>query len=229
MDLVSFIGQGICHRDPSRVVHPEAWLCGRCTALYAAALVGVALSGAFGRRLRLGWQLALAALLVAPVGLEKALIAQGSPLDTVTTRLVTGALGGLGVALFVGARARGAVRWPEGPWAAGRVPKRALVSLALAVAAAGALALALGAPAPLDLVAFAGVVAIAAAGTAWALDVAAAIASRLGGRPAGSSRPRWGLPLLLALAAAELVLLAAAPPSWRPGFAWIEHWFARPY
>jgi uncharacterized membrane protein len=227
VDLVDFIGQGICHREPARVLHPDAWLCGRCTALYAAALVGAALSGAFGRRLRLAWQIALGALLVAPVCLEKVLIEQGSPLDTMALRLVTGALGGLGVALVVGARGAGAVRWPQAPWAAGRVPPGWV--LALASVAVGVLALVLGAPAPLDLVAFAGVVALAVAGTAWGLDVAAAIALRLRGRPAAAGRPKWGLLLLLAFASAELVLLAAVPSSWRPGFAWVAPLFTRPF
>jgi uncharacterized membrane protein len=225
VDLVGFIGQGICRRDPSRALHPDAWLCGRCTALYVAALVGVALSGAFGRRLSLAWQLAVGAALVLPVALEKALIGGGSPLDTLALRLVTGALGGLGVALVVGARGAGAVRWPRALLAAGWA--RRAWAFTLAAAAAGALALAFGVPAPLDLAAFAGVVALAAAGTAWGLDVAASVARRLAGRQLAAPSPSFGLPLLLALAAAEIVLIAALPPSWRPGFAWVAGLLSR--
>jgi uncharacterized membrane protein len=219
VDLVDFIGQGICRRDPSRLLHPDAWLCGRCTALYTAALVGVAASGPLGRRLRLGWQLALGALLVLPVGLEKALVGAGSPLDVMPLRLATGVLGGLGVALVVGARGGRAIRWPEAPWRVLRaIPPWAA---ALGAAGLGSAALAVGVAAPLDLAAFGGVVALCLVGTAWGLDVAAWAFCRLARRPPRDEPYRHGLVLLLTLATAELVLLAAAPPAWRPGFAWI--------
>lgn len=217
MDLIEFIGGGICHRSPMRTF-PGAWLCFRCTALYGTAFLGVVLSARFARRFGLAVQVTLCALLILPVVVENLLLRSWAPLDHTIVRVMTGALAGVGLGLFLGARGVDAIRWPE-------VPEKVANSIwigCLVVTMIGAGALGLGVPVILDLVAFGGVVAIALVSTAWALEVIVIGGRFVVKRGDGVEKPRFRLALLSAFVVGELVLFAALPAHLRPSHHWIR-------
>ena len=216
MDLLELIGPGICHQDPAR--SPEAtWLCHRCNGLYLGGLLGLVHAPAAARRLGLGAQLLLCAVLVLPIAVDGVILGRGSPLDLPWFRILTGLLAGIGSGLFFGTRSHDLVRWPpvlrrlRWPWAA------AWIWVAM-----GLVGYAAGVPSVLDSAVAAGLLGLCALGTAAAWSIAIGIRRRLrrGLPPAG--RPRVDAGWFLTAAVLELLLVARIPNAWKPTTSWIR-------
>lgn len=218
MDILAFIGDGICHQDPAR--SPEAtWLCHRCNGLYTGGLLGLAHAPLAARHLGLGIQLLLCALLILPIAVDGVILGRDSALDLPWFRVVTGLLAGVGSGLFFGTRGREVASWPA---VAGRLPLPwLLVWIGLTV---GILAYLAGWPALLDAAVAAGLLGLCAAGTATAWAVFAAIRRRLrrGLPPPGHLRVDAGW--FFSAAVIELVIAAKIPNAWKPTTGWI--WIA---
>ena len=203
MDLLDVLGYGVCHREPARSLD-GAWLCHRCTGLYLGGLVGVLAAGRFARGTGLAVQLLICALFIVPMGIDGSLLGRGSPMDHGWWRLLTGLAAGIGSGLFLGARAAGRVALPHRPasWA----------WVGAGIAAIGGAFHALGWPLPLDGAVFAGLVALCAAGSAWALH----LARRVAGRFISLDQRPFPLTQLALLVVCELAVVSAIPPAFKP-------------
>ncbi len=215
MDLLEFIGPGICHQDPAR--SPEAtWLCHRCNGLYLGGLVGLAHAPAAARRLGLALQLALCALLVFPIAVDGLILGRGSPLDVPWFRILTGLLAGIGSGLFFGTRSHDLVRWPP---VLGRL-RRPWVAVWIWVIA-GVVAYATGLPSVLDAAVAAGLLGLCALGTATAWTILVWIRRRLHRGVPAPGRPQVDAGWFLTAAVLELLVVARIPNAWKPTTSWI--------
>ncbi len=215
MELFDVLGYGVCHREPARTM-ADAWLCYRCSGLYAGGLLGVLVAGWFDRRLGVGVQVMVCGLLLAPIAIDTQFFGRGSPFDVGWWRLVSGALAGVGSGLFFGARAVRRVAWPSAarPLVATAAVWGPLL-IALAVVLRG-----FGVAAGLDLAVGAGLTALCFAGTAWGLAVARWLVNRLTWlrlevRPFSSN-------LLAAVVVAELVAVSLIPNQYKPSGLWLR-------
>ncbi len=94
-----------CHQEPDRSFHVQGvalLACARCTSIFAGATLGVLLAPMAGlldpRRMLPRWVLVASA---APMALDAGLAMLGLWEGNFVTRTMTGALAGLGAALFV--------------------------------------------------------------------------------------------------------------------------------
>jgi uncharacterized membrane protein len=214
MDLVDVLGYGVCHREPGRSME-GAWLCYRCTGLFAGGLVGVFAARRFDRALGIGVQVMVCGLLVVPIAVDTQFFGRGSPIDVGWWRLVTGAAAGLGSGLFTGARAHTHLGWPAALQPLARTahawgPLLVVVAIGLRVA---------GVAVGLDLVVGAGLASLCLAGTAWALAIARwslrRVGVRLGERPFPAL---W----LAAAVVAELAFVSVLPNQYKPSGLWLR-------
>ncbi len=215
MDLHDLVGYGVCHREAARTLD-GAWLCLRCTGLYAGGLTGLWLAPRMHRSLGLGLQIVVCLLLIVPMGVDGLLLGRGSAMDVPWFRVLTGALAGVGSGLFLGARGLPHVRWPA------PLPVVARLDWAwgLGLPALAAVALWLGQPLPMDVLVAAGLAALCLAGSAWALRVIRWIVARLS-RSTPSSEP-FPVGALALLVICELALVSVTPSSFKPSGSWFH-------
>ncbi len=215
MDLHDLVGYGVCHRDPARTLE-GAWLCLRCTGLYAGGLTGLWLGPRMGRSFGLGVQVAICVLLLAPMGIDGLILGRGSPMDVVWFRGLNGTLAGIGSGLFLGARGLTHVQWPRPLAALGRFDW----AWAVGLPAVAAVALALGQPLPMDVLAVTGLAALCMAGSATALRLVRWAVGRVSpSTPAVGPFPAWALALLVVC---ELALTSVTPSQYKPGGRWFH-------
>lgn len=214
MDLHDLVGYGVCHREPGRTLE-GAWLCLRCTGLYAGGLTGLWLAPRLGRSVGLGLQLVICALLLVPMGVDGMILGRGSPMDVPWFRTLNGSLAGIGSGLFLGARGLPHVQWPRSLAALGRFDW----GWAVGLPGVAAVALALGFPLPMDVLVAAGLAGLCLAGSATALRVIRWVAGRFSSRaPSTTPFPVWALALLVV---GELALVSVTPSQFKPSKLWL--------
>lgn len=215
MDLHDLVGYGVCHREAARTLD-GAWLCLRCTGLYAGGLSGLALALRMNRTLGIGLQIALCLALIVPMGVDGLLLGRGSVMDVPWFRVLTGALAGVGSGLFLGARGLPHVQSPPGVAVLARLDW----VWALGWPAAASIALWLGRPLPMDLLVAGGLAALCFAGSAWALRVLRWLVGRVS-RSTPATAP-FSLGPLALLVICELALVSVTPSSFKPAGSWFH-------
>jgi len=154
--------------------------------------------------------------MVTPIAFDGVVLGRGSPLDEPWFRVLTGAVAGAGSGLLFGAVGWEAVRWPR-PTGALRRPW----ILLWAWLGLGLIAYAAGWPTSLDLAVLAGLAGLCAAATAGAFRIGVALLRRVRRAGLRTDAPRPPAGWLLPVVAAELVLAALIPASWKPTTSWI--------
>jgi uncharacterized membrane protein len=215
MELLDFIGQGVCHQDPDRSPG-DTWLCHRCNALYLGGVLGLSHAPWLAKVAGLGAQLLLFGLLVTPIAFDGVVLGRGSALDQPWFRVLTGAIAGLGSGLLFGGVGWEAVRWPRPPGGLRRIWIPAWLLLV-----AGLIMYRAGWPVLLDLGVLAGLAGLCAAATAAVLRGVLALRRRLWRVPPPTESASLAAAWLVPLVALELLASSLLPSSWKPTTSWI--------
>ena len=216
MELLDILGRGICHMDPARSLE-GGWLCSRCIGLYAGGLIGVVHATTFSRRMALHWQLAVVAVLFAPMAVDTLILGRGSPVDVNLVRAITGSLAGFASGLLYGSRGLPRVRLdPQG-----KGLRAAPVVAWIALLVGAGLWTVGGVIFVLDMVVLAGLALLCATATAWGVDVALWVWARWRPRPFERS---WRIPWMVlgGVVLVEFLFVALLPNAYKPNLHWIS-------